>query len=178
VVRKFPMLVLGALLATGCGQRPPAPPAPPPSAPPPASARADAIRAATGGQAAVEGRRDRADGPATWRALFAGDAPALVEESVAVPGGAPFVNRYYYEHGALFYYAGEQAAESGSGAAGPFARVAVQAEFDGARVLRAVRLEHYGAVPLPPALARAIAARGAELAAAARDEHSARKLAP
>ncbi|MBS0376030.1 MAG: hypothetical protein JSR73_15730 [Proteobacteria bacterium] len=178
MIRKLPMLLLGALLAAGCGQRPPAPPAAAPPAPLPASARADAIRAAASGQPAVEGRRDRADGAATWRAVFAGDAPALVEESVAVPGGAPYVNRYYYEQGALFYYAGEQAAEAGSGAAGPFARVAVQAEFDGARARRAVRLEHYGPVPLPPALAQAIAARGAELAAAARDEHSARRLAP
>jgi hypothetical protein len=169
-----------ALLIAGCGQRPPGggAPATPAAAPAAAAARADAIRAAAAGLPSVTGNRDGPGGTATWRAFFAGDDLRLLEESLADPPRPPLENRYYFERGELFYYAGEQAAQAGGGAEGAAARVPVLAEFQGARALRAVRIEHYGEVRLEPAPVEALQRRAAELASAARDEHSARRIAP
>jgi hypothetical protein len=176
------LIVVCALLLAGCGQRPPPAAAPPPAAPPAAPAaarvRAQAIAAAVAGRPSVDGHRDGPGGDAAWRAFFAGDELALIEERVADPPRPPLENRYYFENGTLFYFAGQQTAEPGSGADGAAARVPVLAEFHGAQATSAVRIEHYGAVPLAPGRVATIAARAAELAAAARDEHSARQVAP
>lgn len=166
------MLIL-ALLAVGCGQRP----APPVAAPAPvtARARADAIRSAVAAVPSVTGHRDGPGGDAAWRAFYSGDELVLLEESVADPPRPPLENRYYFERGALFFYAGQQPAEVGSGAAGA-ARVPVLVEFRGAQATSAVRIEHYGEVRLEPARVAAIRSRAAELASAARDEMSAQKV--
>jgi hypothetical protein len=180
VHRILRLILICALPLAACGQRPPpaAAPLPKVAAPVAASARAAALAAAAAGLPSVAGHRDGPDGTAAWRAFFAGDELTLLEESVADPPRPPLERRYYFEHGALFYFAGQQAAEPGSGADGAAARVPVQAEFRGPQATRAVRLEHYGAVPLAPERVAAIAARAAELASAARDERSARKVAP
>ncbi len=140
--------------------------------------RAAAIRAAAARLPSVTGHRDGPAGEAAWRAFFDGAELALLEESVADPPRPPLENRYYFEHGALFYVEGEQAAEPGSGAEGVAPRVPVVAEFRGVRATRAVRIEHYGPVPLAPDRVQAIQRRAAELASAARDERSAQKVAP
>lgn len=179
-MRRTSLLILvPALVFAGCGERPPAGGAPAsPAAAATASARADAIRAAAAGLPSVAGHRDGPGGDAAWRAFFAGDELRLLEESVVDPPGPPLENRYYFEHGALFFYAGQQAAEPGSGAEGASARVPVQAEFQGARATRAVRIEHYGPVPLAPERVATIARRAAELASAARDERNAQQVVP
>ena len=53
--------------------------------------------------------------------------------------------------------------------------VPLRAEFAGARVLSAVRVEHYGEVKLEPAAIEAIRRQGAELASAVISEESAPK---
>jgi hypothetical protein len=165
-----------ALLAAGCSRPPPAAPVAPAAAPT-ASARAAAIRASAARLPSVAGHRDGPGGDAAWRAYFDGAELALLEESVADPPRPPLENRYYFEHGALFYFTGEQPAEAGSGAEGTAPRAPLVAEFQGVQATRAVRSEHYGPVPLAPERVAAIARRAAELASAARDERSAQQVA-
>ena len=167
-----------ALLIAGCSR---APPAGAPGAPAPAQARAETrareIRDAATRLPSVDGHRDGPAGDAAWRAFFDDSGLVLLEESVADPPRPPLENRYYFRDGALFYVEGQQAAERGSGAEGVAPRVPVVAEFHGVQATRAVRIEHYGPVPLAPERVQAIARRAAELASAARDERSARKVA-
>jgi len=184
-VHRTSLLVLTVVLVlAGCGRAPPgrAPAAPTPAgalaSAPAADARAAAIRAAAPGLASLAGRRDAPGLDASWRAYFAGEELRLIEESVADPPRPPLENRYYFEHGALFFFTGEQPAEAGGGAGGAAPRAALLAEFRGAEAARAVRIEHYGAVRLAPERVVAIARRAAELASAARDERSATRVAP
>jgi len=169
-----------ALAAVGCGRQPPAPAAAP-AAPPAASnaaARAAAIRGRSTTLLSVTGHRDTLGIDATWRGYFDGNELVLLEERRADPPRPPLENRYFYEHGTLFYFLGEQPAERAGGAAGPAPRAPLRAEFDGLRAVAAVRIEHYGEVRLTPAEIATIQKRAAELASAARDEQSALKVAP
>ena len=172
------LLILGfALLIASCSRSPP--PAPAARAPDVrAEARAAAIRADASRLPSVAGHRDGPAGDAAWRAYFDGTELALLEESIADPPRPPLETRYYFEKGALFFVEGQQAAERGSGAEGVAPRVPLVAEFRGAQATRAVRIEHYGPVPLAPDRVQAIQRRAAELASAARDERSAAKVAP
>jgi hypothetical protein len=143
-----------------------------------AAARADAIRAAARRLPSVKGRRHDPAGDTSWRASFDGDELAMIEESVPDGPRPALRNRYFFEHGVLFYFSGEQAAATASGAQGPAPRVPVVAEFQGARAVSAVRIEHYGEVPLEPARVAAIRELAAELANAARGARTAPKAAP
>ncbi len=167
------LLVLAA--ASGCsGQQPPATPAAPSQAPAAIDGRARAaqILASLPGLAPVAGRNDRL-GPVTpWQAWFAGPELRLIEERPDGRDGAE-PNRYYFERGKFFYFAGEQPAAVAGGPSGAAPRASVVVEFRDGQVLRAVRLEHYGEVRLEPEESAAIRARAAELASAARDERSA-----
>lgn len=169
------LLVLAA--ASGCGGRhpPAAPAAPSQSAAVDGRARAAHILASLPGLAPVTGRNDRL-GPVTlWQAWFAGPELRLIEERPAGRAAAE-PNRYYFERGEFFYYAGEQPATVAGGDSGAAPRASVVVEFRDGQVLRAVRLEHYGEVRLEPEESAAIRARAAELASAARDERSAAAL--
>jgi hypothetical protein len=183
VYRTLLLTLTLAGLAVGCS-RPPPPaaasvtPAAAPAAAPAASVRADAIRSAATRLPNVSGHRDGPGGAAQWKATFAGDELTLIEESVADGPRPPLENRYYFERGTLFYFTGQQAAAPGGGAEGPGARVPLTAEFRGLQPVSAVRIEHYGPVPLAAARIQQIAARAAELASAARDERSGRQVAP
>ncbi len=175
------LLILGLALAVagsaGAATEPPASRAAERAASP-AAARADAIRAAAARLPSVKGRRHDPAGDTTWRASFDGDELMMVEESVPDRPRPPLRNRYYFEHGVLFYFSGEQAAAAASGAPGPVPRVPVVAEFQGARAVSAVRIEHYGEVTLEPARIAAIQRLAAELANAARGARATPKAAP
>jgi len=174
------LTILGLALAAGSASAAPEPPASRAAerAASPAAARADAIRAAAARLPSVRGRRHDATGDTSWRASFDGEELTMIEESVPDAPRAPLRNRYYFEHGVLFYVSGEQAAATASGATGPAPRVPVVAEFQGARPVSAVRIEHYGEVKLEPARIAAIQQRAAELANAARAARAAPKVAP
>ena len=174
--RKTLPILCFVLLLAGCSRPPPAAVAA--ASPQEASARAAAIEAAASRLTSVVGHRDGPGGDATWRAFFDGSELTLLEESVADAPRPPLENRYYFDKGALFYFAGQQAAEPGGGAEGVAPRIPVVAEFRGLQATRAVRIEHYGPVPLAAERAQGIARRAAELAAAARDERSAQRVAP
>ena len=179
-MRRVAVGVLMFVAIAGCGEQrpPPPPPAPPPSAAvPDGSARAERIRASTPGLVSVEGRNDRPGAVALWHGWFDGPELKLIEER---PAGrdAAHPNRYYFEHDRLFYYDGEQQAAADSGATSPAPRATVLAEFGGRQVLRAVRIEHYGAIRLLPGESTAIWTRAAELASAAHDLHAATAVRP
>ena len=168
-MNRAPLVLLLLAAVAGCSQRPAASEVPPRAATP--AARIEAIRAAR--LPSVSGHRDGPGGAATWRAFFADGELALLEEEIADPPRRPLHNEYYFEHGALAYFRGEQPATPGSGAVAPDARAPVVIEFQGRRATSAVRIEHYGPVPLEPERLAAIEQRAAELAGAAQAEHNA-----
>lgn len=170
-------LLLGAVCVGGCGRQPvPVPATAPSPARATAEARAERLRAAVADRVPVTGHRQWPGTTSAYRAYFEGSALRYLEETVTEANRGPFQNHYYFDADGLFYYRGEQVAAEGSGAIGPAPRVPVIVEWHGAQVPRAVRIEHYGEDRLPPADVAAIRRRGAELASAAQDEYSARKI--
>lgn len=178
-MRRLPafFLIQATLLATACERAPapatvpePAPPTPQRVAAPGAEARAAALRAAAGRYRMLRGRRDHDDYAWEYTAYFEGGQLRYLEAERPA-GGASARDGYYFEDGALFYFSGLRPV---SGAGGPAPWVPVRAEFRGALTLSAVRIEHYGEVPLAPAAVAAIRRAAAVLAAAARDEWNAR----
>jgi len=163
-------LLLGLAGFAGCGRSPPTPPSPPAAATAAdAHARAQQLRAGLPGMKSVHGRRQWPGRASAYQAYFEGRTLRYLEET-ATDAGGQFQNHYYFEATGLFYYTGEQAAAADSGAMGPAPRVPVIVEWRGAEVVRAVRIEHYGEVPLAAAELAAIRRRAAELASAASDE--------
>jgi hypothetical protein len=173
------MRTLGLLLLTAlgaCGGGGPATPATPAAAPPGAAARAQALEAAAATLEKLDGRWQRGAEPSSWAAYFERGQLRFLDERVTPPGGAVRRNRYYFDNGQLFYFAGEAPASAtvGGGADARAPTVPVQAEFSGQRALAAVRIEHYGAVPLTAAEAAAILAQARELASIVTSAHGAR----
>src|SRR5260221_13515846 len=171
------LIRLAAAVIAACGGKsaPAVGAAPAAGAAPSAAARAATLRAAAMQLKPVHGRRDDGGGPADYTGYFEGEQLRYLEE-VLVLAGALLHNRYFFEDGALFYVSGERAAGASVGG-GPTAlapNVELRAEFQGARTLAAVRLEHYGEVPLAASEVAAIRSRAALLAAAATDEWHAR----
>lgn len=169
------LLGLACMVAVvGCGRSPSPPPVSP--APPVAAAdaptRADRLRAGLAGLRSVQGRRQWPGRESAYQAYFEGRTLRYLAETVTECSGE-FRNHYYFESGGLFYYTGEQAAAADSGATGPAPHVPVVVEWRGTEVARAVRIEHYGEVPLTPAETGAIRRRAAELLSAAQDEQTA-----
>jgi hypothetical protein len=166
-------VIVAALGLAACGGRaPPAPAAP--SAPADAAARAAALEAAAPGLQKVDGRWQRGAEPSNYSAYFDHGQLRYLDERVQPPRGAPRRNRYYFDDGGLFYFAGEVAAgDIGGGATALGATVPVQAEFAGAKIVSALRIEHYGAVRLEPAQAAEIRRQAAELASLASTEQHA-----
>jgi hypothetical protein len=160
----------GAL--AGCGGR--VPPAAPVAAD--GTARAAALRAAAPGLTALHGRWDEDGSRSEYTAYFSAGRLGYLDERqriAASPGSLR--NEYFFDGGTLFYFSGEQPAADGYGG-GPQALAATVpslAEFRGAQVLRAVRKEHFGEVPLTPAAIDAIRRHAAALAGAAANERAA-----
>jgi hypothetical protein len=167
--------VLILLLLAGCGQRhsAPAPAGATASASPKATAetRAQHLLAECATVRRVVGSRDIGGEAIRWRACFRGDELQLLEERASSGTEHSRESRYYFDGGALFYFAGERAAVPAGGATGPESIAPVIIEFRGAQVIRAVRLEHYGEVRLAPDEPAQIRRRAAELVSAARDQH-------
>jgi hypothetical protein len=123
----------------------------------------------------VTGHWLRGDTDSRFTAWFADGELRYLEEVALRRGAPPLRGRYYFEHGALFYYSGEEPARAtvGGGATGIAASVSVLAEFEGAQARRAVRVEHYGEVLLDAAAVTELRRHAAILAGVARDEWSA-----
>ena|GEM_PF-1802363 len=147
----------------------------PTAAPVAAPARAAALAAASAAWPSVTGHWLRGDTDSRFTAWFADGELRYLEEVALRRGAPPLRGRYYFEHGALFYYSGEAPAGAtvGGGATGIAASVPVLAEFDGAQARRAVRVEHYGEVLLEAAAVTELRRHAAILAGVARDEWSA-----
>ena len=141
----------------------------------PAAARAAALVAASAGWPKVTGHWLRGDTDSRFTAWFEHGELRYLDELAVRRAAAPLHGRYYYERGALFYYSGEApaGAQVGGGATAMAETVPVLAEFDGAQPRRAVRIEHYGEVPLAAAAVTALERQAAILAGVARDEWSA-----
>ncbi len=175
------VFVLGGL---ACG----APKTPAPASPPPAPAaagtahaerapeRAAKLDAALGTLAKVDTHREDGVRHTSLSGYFR-DGQLVVLEETVTGGTAPALhNRYYYEHGLLFYFSGEMPAGAiGGGPNALGATVPAHAQFEGARTLAAVRNEHYGEVRLDEAAVGAIRRQGAELASAVTSEEQAPK---
>ena len=170
-----------------CGER--APPAVAPAkAPSPArmaaaspaaatgSARAAALEAALPGLMRVDTHREQGTSRTLISGYFDKSDLKLLDETVTGQGLATIHNRYYYDGGLAFYFRGEApAGKIGGGPGAVGATVPLRVEFQGARVLSAVRIEHYGDVKLEPAAIEAIRRQGAGLASAVISEESAPK---
>ena len=141
----------------------------------PAAARAAALAAASAGWPKVTGHWLRGDTDSRFTAWFEHGELRYLEELAVRRGATPLHGRYYYERGTLFYYSGEApaGAQVGGGATAVAETVPVLAEFDGAQARRALRIEHYGEVPLAAAAVTALERHAAILAGVARDEWSA-----
>ncbi len=164
-------LIVASLVLAACGGRAP-PAATAPAGPPPdAAARAAAIEAAAAQLQKVDGRWQRGQEPSRWSAYFQSGELRFLDERVTPPAGSARHNRYYFEGGRLFYFAGE--APAGRLLGGPAAdapTLPVQAEFSGARTISAVRIEHYGPVRLEERDATEIRRQATELASIAMGE--------
>jgi hypothetical protein len=177
----------GAAVADGAAADPAAPattaaasaegagPAAAPSAP--GAERADVIRASAAQWPKVEGRWTRGDADSRYVAYFDGGELRYLEENMSMGDYGSRQNRYYYEGGALFYYAGEKSSDvpgsTGPGGLPPV--VPVVAEFRGPDVVRGVAREHFGEKKLEPAIVDGIRRHAATLAGAAQDEWSAQQ---
>ena len=141
----------------------------------PAAARAAALAAASAGWPKVTGHWLRGDTDSRFTAWFEHGELRYLEELAVRRGATPLHGRYYYERGTLFYYSGEApaGAQVGGGATAVAETVPVLAEFDGAQARRALRIEHYGEVPIAAAALTALERHAAILAGVARDEWSA-----
>jgi hypothetical protein len=174
------ILVLGLLVAA-CGPAAPGPASPATAAAPAtadsgvprrsdaptnAETRAAAIRAAAPTFRSVEGHTPWRGLPANYRGYFDGHDLRYVEETVPIGAWPALQNRYYFEGGALFYYAGENQAISGDPTGND--RSAVIMELDGSTVRRAVMVEGEHESPLDEIEVAAIRKRGAQLAASMR----------
>jgi hypothetical protein len=139
------------------------------------SARAAALRAAAPGLTALHGRWDEPGSRSEYTAYFSAGRLGYLDERQRLAPSGSLHNEYFFDGGALFYFAGELPATAGFGggpdAVGPV--VASLAEFRGAQVLRAVRIEHFGEVPLDAATIGAIRRHAAALAGAAATERAA-----
>jgi hypothetical protein len=186
-------LLVGIALATvalaGCerGTAPEtaAPPGEAPAAATPAPAaasvsaedRAASIRDSAAQWPKVEGRWTRGDSDSRYVAYFDGGELRYLEEDLSMGDYGSRRNRYFYEDGALFYYAGEKSSDvpgsSGPGGLPPV--VPVVAEFRGPEVVRAVAREHFGEKKLDDAIVAGIRGHAATLAGAAQDEWSAQR---
>jgi hypothetical protein len=168
-------MLLSALLSGGCDGRQAAAPPGAPAPPPAAEARAAALEAAAPALEKLDGHWQRGEEPSTFAAYFERGQLRFLDERVAPPRAAPRRNRYYFENGRLFYFAGEvpAAATVGGGADARAALVPVSAEFSGQRALSAVRIEHYGPVPLTLPESAAILRQAGELASVASSAHQA-----
>ena len=183
---------LAPVLFAGCQRQPAAPAAAPATGPGGAAtahpgavatrseggkapARAAAVAAASAAWPKVTGHWLRGDTDARFTAWFEDGELRYLEELAVRRSGAPLHGRYYFEHGALFYYSGESPAGAAvrGGATAMAESVPVIAEFDGAQPRQAVRVEHYGEVPLDAAAVIALERRAAALAGLARNEWSA-----
>ena len=176
-----------ALGLAACGER--APPAVAPAkaplparmaaasqAPATGSARAAALEAALPGLMKVDTHREQGTSRTQISGYFDKSDLQVLDETVTGQGQPTIHNRYYYDGGVAFYFRGEAlAGKIGGGPGGMGATVPLRAEFQGARVLFAVRVEHYGDVKLEPAAIEAIRRHGAELASAVVSEESAPK---
>jgi hypothetical protein len=164
------LICISATLA-GCGRQ--KPPVSPLAAD--ASARAAALRAAAPGLVALHGRWDEPGSRSEYTAYFSAGRIGYLDERQRVAPSGSLHNEYFFDDGALFYFSGELPATAGFGggpdAVGPV--VASLAEFRGAQVLRAVRIEHFGEVPLDAATIGAIRRHAAALAGAAANERAA-----
>ena len=175
-------LIVAVLAVAACGG--PAPPGavPPPAAPagaPDAAARAAAIEAGLAGLQKVDGTWQRGADRIAYSAYYANGELRFLEERVTVPGGAPRHNRYYFTAGRLFYFDGAvPAGKLGGGGDALAPTLPVRAEFQGARTLSAVRLEHYGAVPIGEPAAAEIRRQAAEIATIAASEQRAEGTLP
>jgi hypothetical protein len=170
------VLILMTLCGTlaGCGGR--QPPAAPVAAD--GNARAAALRAAAPGLTALHGRWDERGSNSEYTAYFsAGRLGYLDERQRLAASPSSLHNEYFFDDGTLFYFSGELPAAAGYGG-GPDAlatTVPGLAEFRGAQVLRAVRNEHFGEVPLTPEAIDAIRRHAAALAGAAANERAAQR---
>ena len=173
-----------ALGLGACGERtPPAAARPKASSPaiapaPPASgaARAAALEAALPSLMKVDSHREQGASRTLISGYFDKSDLKVLDETVTGQGLATIHNRYYFDGGVAFYFRGEApAGKIGGGPGAMGSTVPLRAEFAGARVLSAVRVEHYGEVKLEPAAIEAIRRQGAELASAVISEESAPK---
>jgi hypothetical protein len=143
----------------------------------PASERADVIRTSAAQWPKVEGRWTRGDSDSRYVAYFDGGELRYLEENLSMGDYGSRQNRYFYEGGALFYYAGEKSSDvpgsTGPGGLPPV--VPVVAEFRGPEVVRGVAREHFGEKKLDPAIVEGIRRHAAVLAGAAQDEWSAQQ---
>ena len=141
----------------------------------PAPARAAALAAASAAWPKIAGHWLRGDTDARFTAWFQDGELRYLEEIDVRRDAAPLHGHYYFEHGALFYYSGESPAGAavGGGTAAMAASVPVVVAFEGAQPRQAVRVEHYGEVPLGAAAVLELQRRAAALAGLARDEWSA-----
>jgi hypothetical protein len=143
----------------------------------PAAERAALIRASAAQWPKVEGRWTRGDSDSRYVAYFDGGELRYLEESLSMGDYGSRQNRYFYEGGALFYYAGEKSSDvpgsTGPGGLPPV--VPVIAEFRGPDVVRGVAREHFGEKKLEPMIVEGIRRHSAVLAGAAQDEWSARQ---
>jgi len=135
------------------------------------AARAAALDAAASGYQQVAWQRELPTGRSACVGYFDHGALRLIAETTT--GTARLTNRYYYENGALFYFAGELPAATGTGTIAVAPRIPVRAEFRGTITLAAVRVEHYGEVKLGLAEISDIRRRAAALARAAIAERTA-----
>ncbi len=147
------------------------------AAPLPAAERAERIRASAAQWPKVEGRWTRGDADSRYVAHFEAGELRYLEENLSMGDYGTRLNRYFYEGGALFYYAGEKSSDV-PGSTGPNGLptvVPVVAEFRGPEVVRAVGREHFGEKKLDPAIVEGIRRHAAVLAGAAQDEWSAQQ---
>ena len=175
VAARTVLLALGLL--AGCAREPAAPAAPASGAAPRAPSaleRVAALEAASGSFERAEGHWEHGSEHLSFTAYFDGHTLRYLLETTDRPGLAALHNRYYFDNGALFYYVGEVVAASTEGAPGNSAAVVAEhAEFRGATVLNAVRVEHFGEVRLDAAAIAAIRRDAAEFAGVVTGEHNA-----
>ena len=183
--RVLTIVAMTALGMSACGGRAPptaargapagsANPPAAPTAPASGAARAAALEAALPGYQKVDGHRDQGTAQTLFSGYFDKRELKVLDETVTGRGLVPLHSRYYYDGGLVFYYRGETPAGTIGGGPGALgATLPLRVEFQGPRVLSAVRIEHYGEVKLEPATIEAIRREGAELASAVTSEEAA-----